>query len=403
MLADASELASLAVALAAVSDPRARRGVRHGVLSVLVIAACATLAGSKSYAAIAQWAGVLGSAVLAALGVGGAVPCESTLRRCLQAVDPDELDAALSRWLAARVRAAPTPVDVNGMDVPIAEQRRVLNVDGKTVRGSAARTTPDQRQVAARGGGRVHLVAARDSATGAIAGQVGCQRAKGKGGESAAARVLVAELAGAGLLSDAVITADAAHTQTATVAALAAGGGHYLLPVKGNQPTLLARCKHLAWGQVSVGARTTSRGHGRIETRTIKVLALDPSPDGRGPFFPGAQQVIKLIRARAPLRGAATRQTTYAITSLGYHQAHPALLAEWLRAHWGIEAVHWVRDVTFDEDRSQVRTGAGPRNLAALRNLAISALRLGGTTNIAAGLREHAHRPLLPLTTYGLT
>ena len=179
VLADASELASLAVALAAVSDPRARRGVRHGVLSVLVIAACATLAGSKSYAAIAQWAGVLGSAVLAALGVGGAVPCESTLRRCLQAVDPDELDAALSRWLAARVRAAPTPVDVNGMDVPIAEQRRVLNVDGKTVRGSAARTTPDQRQVAARGGGRVHLVAARDSATGAIAGQVGCTRRTG--------------------------------------------------------------------------------------------------------------------------------------------------------------------------------------------------------------------------------
>ena len=209
----------------------------------------------------------------------------------------------------------------------------------------------------------MHLVAARDSATGAIAGQVGCQRAKGKGGESAAARVLVAELAGAGLLSDAVITADAAHTQTATVAALAAGGGHYLLPVKGNQPTLLARCKHLAWGQVSVGARTTSRGHGRIETRTIKVLALDPSPDGRGPFFPGAQQVIKLIRARAPLRGAATRQTTYAITSLGYHQAHPALLAEWLRAHWGIEAGTGCA-MSPDEDGSQVRTGAGPRNLA---------------------------------------
>lgn len=94
----------------------------------------------------------------------------------------------------------------------------------------------------------------------------------------------------------------------------------------------------------------------------------------------------------------------YAITSAGHDQAHPALLATWLQAHWGIEnAVHWVRDVTFDEDRSQIRTACGPRNLATLRNLAISALRLAGWTNIAAGLRAHAHHPLQPLTTYGLT
>ena len=402
--ADASGLASLAAALAAVPDPRCARGVRHDVLSMLVIAACATLAGSKSYAAIAQWASVLGAAVLAALGVGGVVPCESTLRRCLQAVDPDQLDAALSAWLAARVRAAPVAVDSNGMDVPIAEQRRVLNVDGKSVRGSAPRADRAQRAVAARGGGRVHLVAAREVATGAVVGQVASEQQKGRGGEPAAARALVTDLAAAGLLAGAVLTADAAHTQIATAATLSAEGGHYLLPVKANQPTLLARCKKLAWGQVTVGDTTTCRGHGRTETRTIKVLGLDPCPDGRGPFFPGAAQVIKLIRTRAPLRGAARRQTVYAITSLGHDQAHPGLLGDWLRQHWGIEnSLHWVRDVTFDEDRSQVRTGAGPRNLAALRNLAISALRLTGWDNIAAGLRDHAHRPLLPLTTYGLT
>ncbi len=97
-------------------------------------------------------------------------------------------------------------------------------------------------------------------------------------------------------------------------------------------------------------------------------------------------------------------QTVYAITSLDARQAEPALLATWVRGHWSIEArLHWVRDVTFGEDHSQVRTDHGPTNLAGLRTLAINALRLTGHTNIAAGLRLHARTPLLPLATLGLT
>ena len=102
-------------------------------------------------------------------------------------------------------------------------------------------------------------------------------------------------------------------------------------------------------------------------------------------------------------------QTVYAITSLDARAADPAMLACWVRGHWAIEArLHWVRDVTFGEDHSQVRTGhgptnLGPTNLAALRTLAINALRLTGHANIAAGLREHARTPLLPLVTLGLT
>ena len=96
-------------------------------------------------------------------------------------------------------------------------------------------------------------------------------------------------------------------------------------------------------------------------------------------------------------------QTVYAITSLDAHDADPALLACWVRGHWSIEAgLHWVRDVTLAEDHSQIRTANGPQNLAALRTLALNALRLTGHTNIAAGLRQHARTPLLPLITFGL-
>ncbi len=95
--------------------------------------------------------------------------------------------------------------------------------------------------------------------------------------------------------------------------------------------------------------------------------------------------------------------TVYAITSLAAFHTDPALLARWIRGHWAIEVLHWVRDVTYDEDRSQVRTAHGPQVMAALRNLAITALRWSGTTNIAAALRHHARDTHRPLDTYKIT
>ncbi len=88
----------------------------------------------------------------------------------------------------------------------------------------------------------------------------------------------------------------------------------------------------------------------------------------------------------------------YLITSADHTAAPPATLAAWVQGHWGIEnRLHWVRDVTYDEDRSQIRTGNAPHVMATLRNTAISLLRLTGWTNIAAGLRHHARTPDHPV------
>ena len=150
-------------------------------------------------------------------------------------------------------------------------------------------------------------------------------------------------------------------------------------------------------------ARVRSVGHGRAETRTIRVIDLTGSTDGHGEFFPGVTQALKIVRRRRAPGRRWSVQTVYAITSLDARAADPALLACWVRGHWSIEAgLHWVRDVTFGEDHSQIRTDHGPTNLAALRTLAINALRLTGYTNVAAGLRQHARTPLLPLATLGL-
>ncbi|WP_419722043.1 hypothetical protein [Rhodococcus globerulus] len=78
--------------------------------------------------------------------------------------------------------------------------------------------------------------------------------------------------------------------------------------------------------------------------------------------------------------------------------AAPLQVAAWVRGHWAIEnRLHWVRDVTFDEDRSAVRTGTGPQVMATIRNTIVSVLRLAGHDNIAAALRHHSRNPHRPV------
>ena len=95
--------------------------------------------------------------------------------------------------------------------------------------------------------------------------------------------------------------------------------------------------------------------------------------------------------------------TVYAVTSLPFELARPARLADLLRGHWAIEALHHIRDVTFAEDASQVRTGSGPSVMAALRNLTIGVLCRAGPTNLAAALRHHARDPQRPLASLGIS
>jgi predicted transposase YbfD/YdcC len=198
-------------------------------------------------------------------------------------------------------------------------------------------------------------------------------------------------------LAGAVVTADALHTQREHVDDLHARGVHWVLTVKANQPGLRRQLAGLPWRQVPTTHRATATVHGRREIRTLKVVTI-----AAGIEFPHATQALQITRKTRPVRagkaGKWRTETVYAITDLAPHQARPDELAAWIRGHWQIEnALHWVRDVTFGEDLSQVRTGAAPQVMATLRNLAISLHRLAGATNIAAALRHHARDALRPL------
>jgi len=131
-----------------------------------------------------------------------------------------------------------------------------------------------------------------------------------------------------------------------------------------------------------------NKGHGRIETRKIKASSIL-----KGYIkFPYASQVFIIERITTDLNGKNKRtDVAYGVTSLPPEKADLKRLLDLVRGHWEIEnRLHWVRDVTFDEDRSRIRTGTGPRTFATLRNLAISLFRLSGYKNIAQALRLHA-------------
>jgi hypothetical protein len=120
--------------------------------------------------------------------------------------------------------------------------------------------------------------------------------------------------------------------------------------------------------------------------------------------FPHAAQVVVVYRERADLADfMVSAETSYYVTSLTSAKAGPEGLAGHVRGHWGIEnRVHWVRDVTYDEDRSQLRTRSAPRALATLRNVAISLLRLAGATNVAQATRWVGRDPARALALVGL-
>ena len=311
--------------LATVADPRHRRGVRHRLAVILGLAVCAVLAGARSFSAIAEWAADADQDTLRALGVNGAVPSESTVRRVLQRLDADAFDHLAGAW--AQRRTTPGPGG-----------RRVIAVDGKTLRGSG-QGDQDSR----------HLLAAFDHAHGVVLGQVDVAA---KTNEIPMFSTLL-DRAGIG---DAVITADALHAQRSHAGYLAGRGAHYLLIVKRNQPGLHAQLTALPWRDVPVAYTKAERGHGRTERRTLKITAV-----AAGLAFPRAAQAIRITRRRK-VKGKWSAETCYAVTSLTVTQASPAQLAAIIRGHWGIEdRLHWVRDMDFDEDRSQVRTASGPR------------------------------------------
>jgi predicted transposase YbfD/YdcC len=350
----------LAERLAVLPDPRARRGRRHPVATVLLTCCCAVPAGARSVRAIGQWArnapqetpARLGATTRGPLGVRRAPPT-ATVQRLPATVCPGGLAGLLGHDPAGAGHLA---------------------VDGKTAKGPRIGTTP-----------AAHLIPAL-TGTGHVVSQA---RVPDKTTEVTALPHLLAPFDLAGV----TVTADALHTNAGEARFLVEDKrAHCVLVVKRNQKVLFNAPHALPWATVRTGHTSRDKAHGRSETRTVRALTVTDL----NPGFPHLVQAARIHRRRrVETTGQVSRETVHVITDLTSRQASPAKIGQFVRGHRAIEnREHYVHDATlFGEDASRVRTGHSPENTATFRNLAISTLREAGYRYIPDGLRDVSYRP----------
>lgn len=372
-------LRPLVAVLAEIPDGRHPQGKRHPLPAILALACVAMLCGYRSYSAMAEWGRHYGQRIAQALGfTHPKTPCAATLHTIFRQMDRELLETKLGAWAAGVVAALPVlPGEPEG-----------IAIDGKTLRGS--------RQQGAPG---AHLLSAVSQRLGLTLAQ---QAVDDTTNEIPVVQTVLAAL----VLEGRVVTVDALLTQRAVAQTILDRGGEYVMVVKSNQAQLLQEIHDVfqeppAPDEARPTAATVDIGHGRIEQRRLTASALLVGYS----TWPGLQQVFQLERTVTFKRtGIRRREVVYGITSLAPDQADPHRLLSLTRAHWTIEnRSHWVRDVTFDEDRSQVRCGAIPQVMAALRNTVIGLIRWNGHTNIAAACRRFAAQPWLALALIGIT
>jgi predicted transposase YbfD/YdcC len=372
-----AQLRPLIEVFADIPDVRKSRGKRHPLSAILALSCSAMLCGCRGYGAIAEWGRNYGTHIATALGFMHKTPCAATLFTIFGRLDREAFEASLGAWADSVV--------AHSEAVPEAEQE-AMAVDGKTLRGAKKHGAPG-----------THLLSVLSHRFGLTLTQ---QAVDTKTNEITAIQSVLEQI----VLQGRVLTMDALLTQRQVAQTIVDKGGDYVMIVKDNQPKLKEDIELVFTlppaGDRQEAVRTVDVGHGRIETRNLTTSeALVGYSD-----WPGMAQVFEIGRHVIIKKTGQERvEVVYGVTSLRPEQADPGRLLELVRGHWHIEnKSHWVRDVTFDEDRSQVRSGNIPQLMAALRNTTIGLLRRAGYTNIASACRQMAAQPAKALALVGI-
>jgi predicted transposase YbfD/YdcC len=352
------------------TDPRGAKGKRYSLVMLVAVIFLAKLAGKDKPDEIADWAKNHAEELAGLLGLKRTwMPSHSTIRRVFQ----DILEEAEFERMA--------------QEYPQQEQSgkgEILAMDGKTLRGTriVGQEDPD------------HVLSVYDVHDQCVLAQ---QRVDSKENEIVAAPRALEQVPLAGK----IVTGDAIHTQRTLSEQIVARGGHYIWPVKENQPRLYEDIQRLfapdnpkpGFGKITTDFQTAAKsnyGHGRLEKRTLQTSAmLNDYLD-----WPGVAQVYRLEREFRWLRQGKVYKTScdieFGITSLPRAQAAPTKVLQARRKHWGIETgLHYRRDVTFREDATRMTIGAAGRILATVHNLLIGLIKRAGFTNAAKARRYY--------------
>lgn len=353
-----------------VSDPRKAHGKRYSLTTLLVIIFLAKLCGKDTPVEMADWAKNHAEELAQLLKLRRTwMPHHNTIRRVFQNI-LDETE--FNRMAQEYSRQEQT------------NEGKVLAMDGKVLRGTRVTEQESSDKVLS-----VYDVSAQQVVAQAV---VDCKENE----------IVVAPRVLEGIsLAGKIVTADALHTQRAISEQIVARGGHYLWPVKENQPQLYKDIQRLfapdnpkpGFGKMTTDFLTACKvnlGHGRLEKRTIQTSAmLNDYVD-----WPGIGQVYRLERECSWIRRGKVYKTSheieYGITSLPRDQATPAKVLQFRRQHWLVETgLHYRRDVTFHEDATRMTIGPAGRILATVHNLVLGLIKRAGYKNAAQARRYY--------------
>lgn len=335
-------------------DPRSQINQRHPLVSVVVIALMAVLAGASGPTAIAKWALMKEELLKKLLPLPHGVPRKDVYRRVLFALKPEVFQACFVNWLQSLRDAASV---ATGVDQP------VLAIDGKTLRRSHDRS---------KGLGALHSVSIWASEFGLSLGQVATDE---KSNEITAIPQLLRLVD----IRGAIITIDAMGTQRAIAAEIINGKADYVLALKGNQGTLHNAVIEYVSEQMRTDFKNTparrhttqETGHGRTETRQYVQMPAPNTLPGFGRWK--GLMTIGVAILCCVRDGKQTQDIRYYISSLPLGVKR---FARAVRSHWGIEnTCHWSLDVTYREDESRIREQHLRENFAWLNRFTLSLLK----------------------------
>jgi len=351
---------------AELGDEREPWRVMYPLKEVLLLVTCATIASCDDFDDIVAW----GKHHLAFLRRFSefhyGIPCERWLRTLVNRIDPALFGRCFNSWIAALWPG----------------RHEFIAIDGKT-----ARRTHDRR----KGLKALHTLSAYATHARLTLAQLSVPE---KTNEITAIPDLLDQLAETKQLKGALVSIDAMGCQVEIADKIVAHKADYLLPLKGNQPTLEADVEDY-FGTAPAGElvskTTVEKGHGRIETRTymasstVDWIASDRSYPGQ-PRFKNIKTIVK-VHARAEYPDRCSFETRYYISSAPRDIER---LARGARGHWGVESMHWLLDVEFNDDRSRYRTGHGAKNMAIVRRFALGLVRANKTKGSVKTRRKTA-------------
>lgn len=344
-------LDTVAVHFDSLPDPRKTRACDHPLLSILFLALCAALGGADDWVSVEIFAQEHAEFFAQFLDLSRGISSHDTFGRTFALLDSERFSECFIAWMQSLAEL----------------DEDIVALDGKTLRGSFDRATGLQA---------LHVVSAYATNQGLCLGQLAVDS---KANEIVALPELIKALD----LSGCVVTADAMGCQKSIAAVLRRGHADYILRLKANHPRLLAEVE-LAFEESREHDSKTrcvehyhcDKGHGRIEERKVRAFERLDWLEGRSQWH-GLQSVIEIESTRHVGEERSVERRYY-MSSLPASTVEQAkTLNRSIRAHWGIEnKLHWVLDVTFNEDGSRIRKGSAPLNMALMRKLALNLHRL---------------------------